>query len=149
MGCAGTGQHLFKRLARRAGLQPLHILGLGDAFILARETARQIAVHQNDDIILGHLGLDRVHKGAFIEPGCVIVVFHKTGHQGEVVRRLLPARIGQRQDGHVQLATRQGFVLLPRLEQGFGAENLDLEIDIGCGDFVGDDLRNLVAHVLI
>lgn len=142
-----TRQHLLEGLARRAGLQTVDILGRGDAAILARETAREIAMDEDHHVILGHLLLDRLHEGAFVETRGMVVVLHEARHQREVVGGLLAARIGQGQNRHVELTARQGRILLARLEQRLRGENADLEVDIGGGDFVGHDLGDLVAHI--
>jgi len=148
-GCPGTGQHLLERLSGRAGLQAFHVVRFGDALVRSGETAGKIAVHQNHHVVVGHFRFKGFHEGRVAQTRRVIVVFHEARHQGEVIGRLLAAGIAERQDCHVELAAAQGLVLLARFEQRLRTVDLDLQIDVCGGDFVGDDLRDLMADVLI
>ena len=104
-------------------------------------------MHQHLDVIFGHDLFEGVHKGAIHQARGVIVVAHEAGHQGQVIGRLLTARIAERQNRHVQLATAHGVVLFPRRKQRLRRENRNLKVNVGGGDFVSHDLRHLVADV--
>ncbi len=71
---------------------------------------------QNHHVIFGHLGLDRLHKGAVGQARCVVMVFDETRHQRKVIGRLLPPGIAERQHGHVKLTPAERCVLLAGLE---------------------------------
>jgi hypothetical protein len=71
------------------------------------KTARQIAVDEHHHIVLGHDLLDRLHEGRVVHPRRMVMVLHQPRHQGEVVFGPLAARIGERENGHVELAARE------------------------------------------
>ena len=103
----------------------------------------------NQDLHAVFLGdtLNLAHEIGLVEALRVRVVLHQARHQGEVELGVDAASIGERENGHVELSTARRLPLLARLEERLGAEDLDLQANIGFSDMVCDDLRNLVAHV--
>ncbi len=114
---------------------------------IAGEASRQVAVDKHHDVVLGHHLLDGIHERALVQARRVVVVLHQSRHQRQVVGRPLAAGVAERQDRHVELAAAQRVVLLVRPEERFGWKYLDVEVDVGCRDLVGDDLGDLVADV--
>ena len=75
------------------------------------------------------------------------MVLDQARHQGGAELRMTAARVIQRKSRYVELAPDHGAPLFLRLEQGFAGIDDNLEVDVGVGDFLGDDLDHFVADI--
>jgi hypothetical protein len=146
---AGTDQHLLERGTGGTGHLALHRIRTKDAVLLRCETAGEPRIGEHHDTGVVDDLLDVVHEGRLVQAQRMVMVLDQARHQRGGELRVTATGVVERERRDVELALDHRAPLLLRFEQRLAGIDLDVEVDVGRGGLLGNDLYHLVACVAL